>query len=99
MSAKVEDADLKRMTLHVESGKGGKARVVALGYRSAQAVERFLRKRRDLTYLAVSPWLFPAWYGQAFSYNGLTLMLRRRFNEAGLEFHGAHAFRRGFAIS
>jgi site-specific recombinase XerD len=87
------------MTVHVRNGKGGKTRVVGLGYKSAQAVERFLRKRVEYTYLANSPWLFPAWYGEALTYNGLTLMLRRRFRQAGLEFTGAHAFRRGFAIS
>lgn len=96
---RIEDVDLKRMTLHVQSGKGGKARVVGLGYKSAQAVERFLRKRAEYTYLANSHWLFPSWYGEALTYNGLTLMLRRRFKKAGLEFVGAHAFRRGFAIS
>ncbi len=34
-----------------------------------------------------------------FTINGLRMMLERHFRDAGVEFRGAHAFRRGFAMS
>ncbi len=87
------DLDTKRMVLKAY-GKGSKERLVAVGYATAQAVERYLRKRPDAT-----PWLFANWRGERLTYNALTIMLRKRFNAAGLEFKGAHGFRRGFAMA
>jgi site-specific recombinase XerD len=87
------DFDTKRLVLKVR-GKGSKERLVGVGYATAQAVERYLRKRSD-----DAPWLLASWHGTQLSYNALTIMLRRRFEDAGLAFHGAHSFRRGFAMA
>ena len=61
---------------------------------AAAAMERYLRKRGvSSTYL----WLASG--NKPFSNNGLAMMLRRRFTDAGVSFRGAHAFRRAFAMS
>jgi site-specific recombinase XerD len=85
--------DLKRLTLRVY-GKGQKERLVGVGYKAAQAVERYLRRRTDN-----APWLFTSWHGIQLTYNALTIMLRKRFKQARLDFGGVHAFRRGFAMA
>jgi integrase len=87
------DFDLKRLTLRVY-GKGQKERLVGVGYATARAVERYMRRRKDS-----GPWLFASWNGEQLTFNALSIMLRRRFKQAGLKFEGAHAFRRGFAMA
>jgi site-specific recombinase XerD len=90
---RVEDIDWRERSILV-TGKAGKQRRVSIGHVSAAAIERYLRKRRvDSVYL----WLASG--NKPFSNNGLAMMLRRRFNDAGLPFRGAHAFRRAFAMS
>jgi site-specific recombinase XerD len=98
-SLQVGDLNLKAMTLHVRKGKGKKERIVGIGYKPSQAIERYLRKRADYMYLEASPWLFANWYGEELTENALTLMLGKRFRASGATFRGAHAFRRGFAIA
>jgi integrase/recombinase XerC len=75
------------------TGKAGKQRRVSFGHKTATAMERYLRKRAvkgDYLWLTT---------GQGpFTVNGLRMMLERRFADAGVEFRGAHAFRRGFAM-
>lgn len=85
--------DLKALTLRVK-GKGGKERIVGLGYKAAKAIDRYLRKRRG-----DSPHLFLNRSGEPPQFNTIRLMLTRRFHQAGLQFRGVHAFRRAFAIS
>jgi len=89
---KVEDLDWRDRTILV-TGKAGKQRRVSLGHKTAQATERYLRKRG-----IKSEWL---WLGSANNplvINGPRMMLVRRFRGAGVRFRGAHAFRRGFAM-
>ena len=89
---KVDDLDWRDRTIIV-TGKGSKQRRVSIGHKTAQAIERYLRKRP-----AKSDWM---WIGSAnknLALNGLRMMLQRRFNDAGVKFRGAHAFRRGFAM-
>ena len=75
------------------TGKAGKQRYVGFGHKTATAIERYLRKRvvrGDYLWLTT---------GQGpFTVNGLRMMLERRFKEAGVQFRGAHGFRRGFAM-
>jgi site-specific recombinase XerD len=87
------DFDLKRLVLKAY-GKGNKERLVGVGYATAQAVERYSRRRTDS-----APWLFVSRARTQLSYGGLTLMLRKRFRAAGLDYKGAHGFRRGFAMA
>jgi len=90
---RVEDLDWKDLSIRV-IGKGGKERPVSIGQRSAQAIERYLRKRR-----AECPWLWVASGNRQLTTNGLRMLLERRFVDADLKFRGAHGFRRAFAMS
>ncbi len=90
---RVQDIDWKHKTIMV-TGKAGKQRRISIGARTAEAIDRYLRKRgvkSDILWLASG--LKP------FTTNGLRMMLKRRFQAAGVPFRGAHAFRRGFAMS
>jgi site-specific recombinase XerD len=90
---KRQDTDLRGLSLRVERGKGGKWREVAIGPVTAQAIDRYLRYRKDL-----APWLFLGRAGDALTTNGLRMFLERLWKDAGMDFKGVHAFRRGFAI-
>jgi integrase/recombinase XerC len=87
------DLDLHDLSLIVMRGKGGKERRVGIGPVTAQAIERYHRRRQP------SPWLFAAAGGSPLSPNAIRLMLERLFGAASVPFQGVHAFRRGFAIS
>mgnify|MGYP001203066014 CR=1 FL=1 len=89
---KEEDLDWRDRTIRV-TGKAGKQRRVAIGTKTAMGIERYLRKRRTKS---ESLWLGSA--NKPLALNGLRMMLQRRFQEAGVKFRGAHAFRRGFAM-
>ncbi len=84
---------LRERTILVH-GKGGKERAVGIGATTAAAIDRYLRKRRR-----VNPWLFASKDGTPLKTSGLRAVLQRRFEAAGVEFRGAHAFRRGFGIT
>ena len=90
---KVDDIDWKEQSILV-TGKAGKQRRVSIGHFSAAAIERYLRKRR-VNHIFL--WLASG--NKPLSNNGLAMMLRRRFGDVGIEFRGAHAFRRAFAMS
>ncbi len=91
---KVEDLDWKELSIKV-TGKAGKQRYVGIGHKTAQAIERYLRRRRQ-----ESPWLWTTTGNRGpFTINGLRMMLERHFRDASVEFRGAHGFRRGFAMS
>jgi site-specific recombinase XerD len=90
---KVQDLDWRDLTIQVK-GKAGKERRVSIGQSTAQALERYMRKRR-----AESPWLWVGSGNTNLTPNGLRMMLERRFAAAGIKFRGAHAFRRAFAMA
>ncbi len=90
---RVEDLDWREQVIKV-TGKADKQRRVSIGHVAAQAIERYLRKRG-----VKSDWLWVASRNKPLTTNGLRMMLQRRFKAAGLPFRGAHAFRRGFAMS
>ena len=89
---KEADLEWRDRTIKV-TGKAGKQRRVSIGHKTAQAIERYLRKRA-----VKSDWLWLGSANKPLIMNGLRMMLQRRFNNAGVEFRGAHAFRRGFAM-
>ena len=89
----LDSLDLKALTLRVR-GKGQKERIVGIGYKAAKAIDKYLRRRAQET-----PWLFAGRSGHPLTFNAVRLMLGRRFAQAGLQFRGCHAFRRGFAMS
>ena len=89
---KVDNLDWRDRTI-VVTGKASKQRRVSIGHKTAQAIERYLRKRP-----AKSDWLWLGSVDKPLALNGLRMMLERRFRDAGVKFRGAHAFRRGFAM-
>ena len=88
----VDDLDLRDRTIIV-TGKASKQRRVSIGHKTAQAIERYLRKRP-----IKSEWLWLGSANKSLTLNGLRRMLQRRFEDARVKFRGAHAFRRGFAM-
>jgi integrase/recombinase XerD len=94
------DLDFKNMTLRVRNGKGGKDRVVGIGYKTAQSLERYVRKTSGKLWASDEDRpLFANREGKPLTYNAIMLLLRRIFVRAGVPYYGAHGFRRGFAIS
>ena len=89
---KVENLNLREGTIMV-TGKADKQRRVSFGQKTAQALERYLRKRG-----VKSDWLWLGSASKPLIVNGLRMMLQRRFGDAGVKFKGAHAFRRAFAM-
>ena len=89
---KVDDLDWRDRTIMV-TGKASKQRRVSMGHKTAQTIERYLRKRG-----VKSDWLWLGSANRPLIINGLRMMLQRRFNDASVKFRGAHAFRRGFAM-
>jgi site-specific recombinase XerD len=89
----LEDLDLPLRVAHVV-GKGRRPRTVPYGARTAQALDRYLRSRRQhpLTERA-ELWLGPK---GVFTADGIRQMLERRGQRIGVRLH-AHMFRHGFA--
>ncbi len=93
-----EDLDLRARLVTVE-GKGDAAhrkryRLVPFGARAAQALDRYLRSRRQHS-RADQPWLWLSQQGRLTS-DGIRQMLERRGQAIGVRLH-AHMFRHGFA--
>ena len=88
----VNDLDWREQTITV-TGKADKQRKVSIGRKTAQAIERYLRRRR-----VDSEWLWIGNNESPLGLSGLRMMLNRRFNKVGITFKGAHGFRRGFAM-
>jgi integrase/recombinase XerC len=90
-----DDVDLRARIAHVV-GKGRRPRTVPFGARTAQALDRYLRLRRQHA-RADSPNL---WLGEKnrppLTVEGIKQMLQRRGESIGVRVH-AHMFRHGFA--
>jgi integrase/recombinase XerC len=93
-----EDLDLRGRVVAVE-GKGDAShrkryRIVPFGARTAQALDRYLRSRRQHPRVD-QPWLWLSQQGRLTS-DGIRQMLERRGAAIGVKLH-AHMFRHGFA--
>lgn len=96
---RVEDLDLNLCHAWV-MGKGRRPRACPFGSRTAQALTRYLRTRKDHR-LASSSWL---WLGTrnkitapAMTDSGIRQMVQRRGEEAGIDHLHPHQFRHSFA--
>ena len=89
---KVADLSKKYETIEV-TGKADKQRRLPIGSKAAMSIDRYLRKRKS-----ESEWLWLGSANRPLTLNGLRMMLQRRFKDVGVEFRGAHGFRRGFAM-
>lgn len=91
---KLGDVDLDRDELFV-TGKGRKSRILPIGRRTSQAIDRYLRARgRDKD--AGSDWLWLGPKGRLTN-SGIAQMLKRRCREAGIDEVNPHRLRHTFA--
>ncbi len=92
----IEDIDRDARRIHIRAGKGGKGRLVGYSHDSAMVVNRYIRKRGGWDMHDPKEPLLAGRDGAAMSPNSVRLTMLRRFETAGLEFHGTHGFRRGW---
>lgn len=94
MGLTVDSIDLNAATFTV-MGKGGRARVVALMPKPAEALDRYMRARRRHAAANLSA----LWLGERgrLTDSGLRQLLERRCDDAGIEHINPHRFRHTFA--
>jgi integrase/recombinase XerD len=99
INLKLYDIDLKNGSLLVRQGKGGKDRYVPLGSRAIHWIRRYLEEVRPA--IVIEPdegWLFLHEFGEAFSKNRLTDLVKKYLRAAGIDKPGAaHLFRHAMA--
>lgn len=88
------DVDLDAQTVTVV-GKGTRLRVVRIGAKAVQALDRYLRERSRHPF-AYSEWLWLSQKGRL-TQSGVYQVIRRRAREAGLGPINPHRFRHTFA--
>jgi len=92
VSLQVADVNLSAGRLVVRRGKGGKGRVVGIGSKACQSIDRYLRVRR--THIqADHPDLWLGDRGKNFSYYGLHAALKKRAEAAGVQGFHPHLLR------
>jgi len=88
-----DDVDLVTQTILIH-GKGRRDRVVAIGARTTEALDRYLRARaRHRDRRLPNLWLASSPHRGALGYDGVGLMLKRRGREAGIEGLHPHQLR------
>jgi integrase len=91
VALRIEDVDLDAGVIKVERGKGARFRLAAIGPRTAQALDRYLRARaRHPEHTQPSLWLGAK---GPMSDSGVTQMLRRRARDAGIPHLHPHMLR------
>lgn len=93
---RIGDLDREARIASVVSGKGGKGRRVRYDAAVASAIFKYIRKRGSLEPGAP---LFAARGNKPLTFNGLRMLLERRFKAVGVAFRGAHGFRRSAGIA
>ncbi len=96
---KMDDIDRDVRRIIIRAGKGGKGRIIGYSPETGGLLSRYLRARGGSDKLPRTAPLFATEQGEALTYNATRCLMRRRFLQAGLEFSGVHAFRRGWAQS
>lgn len=91
----VDDVDLEHQVAYV-IGKGARPRACPFGDQTSAALDRYLRRGREVHRLADRPAFWLGLRGPLTS-QGVRLMLERRGNQAGVEGVHAHRFRHTFA--
>lgn len=79
----LDDLNVKAGTAVIRRGKGGKGRMIAYGARTAAALDRYLRARRQHKH-ASSPHLWLGQQGDGFGYRALHKTLGQRAKLAGV---------------
>ncbi len=92
---KPTDIDMETGSVTVTHGKGGKQRVVRIGFKTQKALWRYIKRWRH----GYSDGLFLNRSSEPLDVRGVTLMVRRISKEAGVEGVHVHRLRHTFAIS
>lgn len=92
LGLQVGDLDLGAGLVTIRKSKTGRGRVVHIGPKTAQAVDRYLRARR-IHKLADRPQVWLGERSQGLGYTGLWNALKRRAAVAGIERFHPHLFR------
>lgn len=93
----VDQVDLDDDNVALVLGKGRRPRACPFGAKTARAIDRYLRARRDHTHAAL-PALWLTRFG-AMSSSGILQMVKRRGAQAGIEDLHPHVLRHTFAHS
>jgi site-specific recombinase XerD len=86
-----DDLDMRADQVTIR-GKGDRVRILPFGAKTGTALERYLRLRARHK-LAGLPWLWLGGRGREMTPSGVTQMLERRANLAGLDHVNPHMFR------
>lgn len=99
LALKIYNVDVERGTLFVHQGKGRKDRLVPIGPRAVQWVEKYLAEVRPLFEMQPDEhYLFVTEHGEAISEGHMTLVVRSYIEAAGVGKPGAcHLFRHTMA--
>lgn len=92
IALKVADVDLQRGLVIVARGKGAKGRIAPFGPKTALALDRYIRLRRQHVG-ADNAQLFVGAHIRTFSYWGLARTLRQRAQDAGIAGFHLHLLR------
>ena len=92
---RLEDIDLRERMVYIARGKGGRPRVVPFGVKTAKALDRYFRVRRNHP----ARDLPAAWVGKkgAVTPSGVRQIVQRRGRQAGIVGLHPHALRHQFA--
>lgn len=96
---RIADIERESRRIIIRSGKGGRGRVVGYSFDTANAINRYVRKRGGWDRLGGSAPLFVSQSADAIGRNAVRMLMQRRFAAAGVEYHGTHGFRRSWAMA
>ena len=96
---RIADVDRESRRIVIRAGKGGRGRVVGYSHETANAINKFLRKRGGWENNVSTAPLFLGVDRGPISRNAVRMLMQRRFAAAGLEYHGTHRFRRSWAMA
>ena len=94
LSLNLADVNIANGAILIRKGKGGKPRTVFIGKKTRRTLRAYVRTRTD-----DSDALWITTSGGRLTQSGLRQVLKRLAARAGITEHGAHDFRRAFALN
>ncbi|HDD24184.1 MAG TPA: hypothetical protein ENF52_01965 [Chloroflexi bacterium] len=92
----LDDLDMEQRRALIRNGKGNKSRYVPFGIRVREVLEKWLEARSSI---AQCGRVFVSRWGRELTRRGLSILLRKYGEKAGVSVHNPHAFRHGFAVA
>lgn len=95
----LQDVDLKRQSVFVREGKGGKDRLLPIGDSATAWLIKYLEDARPELMIGLDDYaLFISDYGEPYQGSGIGRLVKRAMKKAGIEKEGsAHLFRHAMA--